>query len=74
MVTLKEAWQSEQVWERGMRFQDVEGHDHIGSAIKFSNEPAQIDTQLPEIGANTAKIIADLDLTEADREAILGHL
>ena len=74
VVTLKEAWQSEQVWERGMRFQDAAGHDHIGSAIKFSNEPAQIDTQLPEIGANTAKIIADLDLTEADRKGILDLL
>ena len=74
VVTLKEAWQSEQVWARSMRFQDAAGHDHIGSAIKFSNEPAQIDTQLPAIGANTAKIIADLDLTEADRKAILQSL
>ena len=74
VLTLKEAWQSEQVWERGMRFRDAAGHDHIGSAIKFSNEPAQIDTQLPEIGANTAKIIADLDLTEADCKGILDVL
>jgi len=71
-VTLKEAWQSEHVMERGMRFQDDVGNDHVGSAIKFSDEPAQIDTQLPQIGADTAKIIAELDLTEADHEAILG--
>jgi crotonobetainyl-CoA:carnitine CoA-transferase CaiB-like acyl-CoA transferase len=74
VVSLKEAWQSEHVIERGMRFQDTEGNDHIGSAVRFSEEPAQIRTQLPEIGANTAEIIAELDLTEADRGAILGLL
>ena len=54
-----------------MRFQDDAGNDHIGSAIKFTDEPAQIDTQLPQVGADTAKITAELGLTEADREAIL---
>ena len=71
VVTLKEAWQSEHVTERGMRFQDDAGNDHVGSAIKFSSEPAQIDTQLPKVGADTAKIIAELGLTDADHEAIL---
>ena len=74
VVSLKEAWQSQHVIERGMRFQDAEGNDHIGSAVRFSEEPAQIRTQLPGIGANTAEIIAGLDLTEADRGAILGLL
>jgi crotonobetainyl-CoA:carnitine CoA-transferase CaiB-like acyl-CoA transferase len=57
-----------------MRFQDDAGNDHIGSAIKFTDEPAQIDTQLPKVGADSATIIAELDLTESDREAILGSL
>jgi crotonobetainyl-CoA:carnitine CoA-transferase CaiB-like acyl-CoA transferase len=71
VVTLEEAWRADHVQERGMRFQDQAGNDHIGSAIKFTDEPAQIDTQLPQVGADTAKIIAELDLTETDREAIL---
>ena len=57
-----------------MRFQDEAGNDHIGSAIKFSEEPAQIDTQLPQIGADTAKIIEELDLTDAEHGAILESL
>jgi crotonobetainyl-CoA:carnitine CoA-transferase CaiB-like acyl-CoA transferase len=57
-----------------MRFKDSEGNDHIGSAVRFSREPAQINTNLPQIGAQTAKIIEELDLTEADRKAILGGL
>jgi len=71
VASLKDAWDADHVWERGMRFRDADGNDHIGSAIRFSQEPAQINTKLPAMGAETAKIIAELDLTEADREAIL---
>jgi crotonobetainyl-CoA:carnitine CoA-transferase CaiB-like acyl-CoA transferase len=70
-VSLKEAWNTEHVWERGMRFQDEQGNDHIGTAVHFLQEPAQIDTYLPPIGAETAQILAELDLTDADREVIL---
>lgn len=72
--SLKEAWDADHVWERGMRFKDSQGNDHIGSAVRFSREPAQINTKLPAIGAETAKIIAELDLTEADHKAILSEL
>jgi crotonobetainyl-CoA:carnitine CoA-transferase CaiB-like acyl-CoA transferase len=74
VATLKEAWDAEHVWDRGMRFKDNMGNDHMGSAIRFTEEPAQIDTYLPAIGAETRKIIAELDLTEADRTAILDAL
>ena len=74
VVSLKEAWNTEHVWQRGMRFQDEQGNDHIGTAVRFLKEPAQIDTYLPPIGAETAQILAELDLTEADREVILGPL
>ena len=74
VASLKDAWDTDHVWERGMRFRDADGNDHVGSAIRFSQEPAQINTKLPAIGAETAKIIAELDLTEADREAILSEL
>jgi crotonobetainyl-CoA:carnitine CoA-transferase CaiB-like acyl-CoA transferase len=74
VVTLKEAWDTNHVWERGMRFRDSEGNDHVGSAIRFALEPAQIDTHLPAIGAETGKIISELGLTEADRTAILDAL
>jgi crotonobetainyl-CoA:carnitine CoA-transferase CaiB-like acyl-CoA transferase len=57
-----------------MRFRDEQGNDHIGTAVRFLQEPAQIDTYLPPIGAETAQILAELDLTDADREVILGPL
>ena len=74
VVSLHEAWRSEHVLERGMRFSDAEGNDHIGSAIKFSAEPARINTKLPAIGEQTAQILDELDLTEADHKAILDSL
>jgi crotonobetainyl-CoA:carnitine CoA-transferase CaiB-like acyl-CoA transferase len=73
-VSLKEAWNTEHVWQRGMRFQDEQGNDHIGSAVHFLQEPAQIRTYLPPVGAETAEILAELDLTDDDREVILGTL
>ncbi len=72
VLSLKDAWNSEHVWARGMRFRDIDGNDHIGSAIRFHNEPAQIDTELPKIGSNTANIISDLDLTSEQRQDILS--
>jgi crotonobetainyl-CoA:carnitine CoA-transferase CaiB-like acyl-CoA transferase len=74
VVSLKEAWESDHVWDRGMRFRDSAGNDHMGSAIRFSAESAQINTYLPPIGAQTATIIEQLGLTEADRRAILDAL
>ena len=74
VATLHEAWQADHVWERGMRFTDTEGNDHIGSEVRFTREPAHICTQLPGIGGQTAQIIEELDLTENDRKAILEWL
>ena len=71
VVSLWEAWQSDHVRERGMRFQDSDGNDQIGSAIKFSYEAAEITSRLPSVGEHTAAIIDELDLTDSDRQSIL---
>ena len=59
---------------KGLTAKDAEGNDHIGSAIKFSAEPARINTKLPAIGEQTAQILDELDLTETDHKAILDRL
>ena len=71
VVSLWEAWQSDHVRERGMRFQDSDGNDHIGSPIKFSSEAPEIASWLPAVGEHTAAIIDELDLTDSDRQSIL---
>ena len=74
VVSLWEAWQSDHVRERGMRFHDSDGNDHIGSAIKFSSEAPEITTRLPSVGEHTAAIIQELDLTDSDRQSILQDI
>jgi len=74
VFTLKDAWDSDHVWARGMRFKDKDGNDHIGSAIRYAKEAAQIRTKLPTIGEQTAGIIEELDLTDTDRKAILSDI
>ena len=74
VVSLWEAWQADHVRERGMRFQDSDGNDHIGSAIKFSSEAPEITTRLPSVGEHTAAIIQELDLTDSDRQSILQNI
>ncbi|MAA84250.1 MAG: CoA transferase, partial [Halieaceae bacterium] len=74
VVSLKEAWESEHVQARAMRWHDDAGNDHIGTPLKFASEPAKIDATLPKIGENTVDILEKLDLTKAQREEILDSL
>ena len=74
VLDLHEAWSQEQVWARGMRWQDEQGNDHVGTPLKFHQEPATISPELPALGAQTAEIIAKLNLTPGQRDAILAVL
>ena len=74
VVSLKEAWESEHVHARAMRWRDDAGNDHIGTPLKFMAEPAKIDATLPNIGENTMSILDKLDLTPAQRKEILDNL
>lgn len=71
VLDLNEAWSADHVSARGMRWQDEQGNDHIGTPLKFHHEPAEINAALPTVGQNTADIINELDLTPAQRAAIL---
>ena len=74
VVSLKEAWESEHVQARAMRWRDDAGNDHIGTPLKFASEPAKIDATLPKIGENTLDILDKLDLTPAQRRELLESL
>ena len=74
VVSLKEAWESEHVHARAMRWRDDAGNDHIGTPLKVMAEPAKIDATLPNIGENTMSILDKLDLTPAQRKEILDSL
>ena len=74
VLDLQEAWSADHVWARDMRWQDQDGNDHIGTPLKFQQEPGQLDAKLPNLGEHTAEIVADLDLTPGQRREILERL
>lgn len=69
-MDLKEAWNSEQVWQRGMRVKDPQGNDHIGIPIKYRNEPGRIDFKLPGHGEQTGEILDKLGYDAETIEAL----
>ena len=74
VLDLKEAWEQDHVTERHMRVTDEDGNHHIGIPVKFAHEPGAILPKPPKMGADTVQILSELDLTEAQRRAILGEL
>ncbi|HUH10959.1 MAG TPA: CoA transferase, partial [Brevundimonas sp.] len=48
--TLKEAFDDPAAQACGMLAHDAEGSEIVGTPIRFSREPAQIDPALPEAG------------------------
>jgi crotonobetainyl-CoA:carnitine CoA-transferase CaiB-like acyl-CoA transferase len=57
---LNEAWNTPHVWERGMRLRDPAGNDHIGVAVKYTEEPGRVNFALPEVGEHTVEILRSL--------------
>ena len=74
VLDLQEAWSADHVWARDMRWRDQDGNDHIGTPLKFQQEPGQLDAKLPNLGEHTVEIAADLDLTPGQRREILERL
>jgi crotonobetainyl-CoA:carnitine CoA-transferase CaiB-like acyl-CoA transferase len=52
--SLKDGFNSPQSKSRGMLLRDPAGNPHIGPAIKFTNEPAQLSFDLPSYGTTEA--------------------
>ena len=57
VLDLKEAWDHPQVYAREMRLKDADGNDYIGNPIKFTNEPAQVPLDLPELGQHSDEVL-----------------
>ncbi len=53
-----------QTRHREMCVVDAEGKEHLGTPLKFSQEPAVIDFQAPAHGAQTASILRDLGYSD----------
>jgi len=70
--TLVEAYDDPHAAERGMLLRDDQGLPHIGTAIKFTEEPAQIGFAVPRLGEHSRAIARELGYSEADIDALAG--
>lgn len=62
-----------QTRHREMCIEDDAGREHLGTPLKFSNEPAVIEFTAPEHGAQNASILTELGYTEAEVGTLRGQ-
>ena len=74
--SLKDAFEDPHTLHRQMLLTDARGNRHIGPPIKYADEPAQPDLEIPDYGEHSIEIGRSLGIDEAtlarwrDREAI----
>ena len=57
---LREAFDDPQADARGMRLRDADGHEHIGTPVKFRDEPGGPRFALPSVGEHTHAVLRAL--------------
>jgi len=60
--SLKDAFDDPFTAERGMVFEDADGHRHVGPPIKFRSEPPCPNPDIPEFGEQSEAIAAEAGL------------
>lgn len=73
VLDLKEAFAQPQTAARDMLVRDEDGNLHIGVPIKFKDEPGRIDPELPGLGRDTSRILADLGFSDDEIAAASGR-
>ena len=61
VLDLHEAFHSSQASAREMLVRDEFGNLHIGTPLKFADEPAQLRLELPRLGEHSEQMVAPLD-------------
>jgi len=72
VLDLHEAFHQPHVAARGMLRRDDAGNLHIGTPIRYREEPGEIDTALPALGEHTAEVLRRAGLDEAAIAAVLA--
>lgn len=68
--SLKDALADPFVAERGMVLADAAGNRHLGVPIRFRDEPARPNLELPGFGAHSLELAAEAGLSEAEAAAL----
>jgi crotonobetainyl-CoA:carnitine CoA-transferase CaiB-like acyl-CoA transferase len=67
---MREAADDPHVRFREMIVEDDRGWEHVGTPLKFQDEPGELDFSLPERGQHSAEILLDLGYTDAEISAL----
>jgi len=59
LLDLHEAFARPHVAARGMLVRDAEGNLHIGTPIRFRDEPGRLNPRLPALGEHTEAVVAE---------------
>jgi crotonobetainyl-CoA:carnitine CoA-transferase CaiB-like acyl-CoA transferase len=53
-----------------MRLRDTQGHEHIGTPVKFRDEPGEPRFSLPAVGEHTHEVLRSLGYDDSAIAAI----
>ena len=70
LLDLKQAFEHEQVKAREMLLIDDQGFQHVGTPIKFADEPGRIDFSVPKLGEHTDRVLAAAGYSAAEIAAL----
>jgi crotonobetainyl-CoA:carnitine CoA-transferase CaiB-like acyl-CoA transferase len=71
--TLREGLDDPQVRHRDMVVEDERGWEHIGTPIRFQDEPGRPDFRVPALGEHSKDILRGLGYTEAELAAMKAN-
>jgi crotonobetainyl-CoA:carnitine CoA-transferase CaiB-like acyl-CoA transferase len=68
LLDMKEAFGQPQVAARDMLLAEPDGVQHIGTPIKYAEEPARLDLAVPTLGQHTGEVLRGLGYSDPDIE------
>lgn len=70
VLNIYEAWQLPYLRERGMIVTGSDGVEHLGTPVKFREEPGQASGQMAGLGEHTDKLLERLGFDENERQRL----
>ena len=67
VLNMQEAWRQPYLREREMVLEGDDGIEHLGTAVKFRQEPGNPVSAVPELGADTEALLTELGYDEDAR-------
>lgn len=64
--TLREAADDPQIRHRRMIVEDARGWEHIGTPLKFREEPGELRFEFAQLGEHAAQVLGELGYTDAE--------